>query len=169
MTSLPQAVAAQERRLLTTLAAWSAVSTLGGLVLLAGGRRLRAGPGGGRAAVLTGLGRQAIAWGLVDAGIAAVGAGRAGGPEPDDAAAAGRARRMARVTGVNAVLDVGYIAGGALLARRGARRVGAGSGAGDGLGVVVQGAVLLWLDARHARRFLAHSRRWTDEAAPGRA
>lgn len=94
--------------------------------------------------------RQALGWGLVD--LAIVGWGLRGlrrarrdGLTPD--AARARGRRMARVTGVNAVLDVGYVASGVALAVRAPRR------RGDGLGIVVQGLALLWLDVRHASAF----------------
>ncbi|WP_088318261.1 hypothetical protein [Kineosporia sp. R_H_3] len=103
--------------------------------------------------------RQALGWGLVD--LAIVGWGLRGlrrarrtGLTPD--AARARARRMARVTGVNAVLDVGYVASGVALAARAPRR------RGDGLGIAVQGLALLWLDVRHASAF----RRLTS-AVPG--
>ena len=85
-----------------------------------------------------GFGRQTAAWGAVDGIIALVGARRQ---------AAGRttgAARLRRVLLVNAGLDVGYVAAGAVLLRTRWR--------GDGLAVVVQGAFLLWLDAASARR-----------------
>ncbi|MBI4939317.1 MAG: hypothetical protein HY830_01050 [Actinobacteria bacterium] len=94
--------------------------------------------------------RQALGWGLVD--LAIVGWGlrglrraRRSGLTPE--AARARGRRMARGTGVNAVLDVGYVASGVALAARAPRR------RGDGLGIVVQGLALLWLDVRHASAF----------------
>ena len=86
-----------------------------------------------------GFGRQTAAWGAVDGAIALVGARRQ---------AAGRttgAARLRRVLLVNAWLDVGYVAAGAVLARRPRWR-------GDGAAVVVQGAFLLWLDATAAWR-----------------
>jgi hypothetical protein len=45
---------------------------------------------------------------------------------------------------VNAGLDVGYVAGGVAMARRGRP--------GDGLAIAGQGLFLLWLDLRHAGR-----------------
>ena len=92
-----------------------------------------------------GFGRQTAAWGLVGGAVALVGARRQ---------AAGRttgAARLRRVLLVNAGLDVGYLAAGALLLRRASLR-------GDGAAVLVQGAFLLWLDATAARR-LGHGGR----------
>ena len=51
------------------------------------------------------------------------------------------------------MLDVGYIAGGIALTRwKNPERPYA---AADGAAVIVQGAFLLWLDARHSRTFHA--------------
>lgn len=101
-----------------------------------------------------GFARQAIGWGAVDLAIAAWGRARSRTVARDglDAAAAlARARRMSRITGVNALADVGYVASGLALASRPGRR-------GDGVGVVVQGLALLVLDVRHATAFRRLSR-----------
>jgi hypothetical protein len=135
---------------------------LGGLVVLALGsigagvaarRAVRArGATGPFADVVTGVARQAVGWGLVDLAIAGWGVRgllRARGERSgeDDEAAAARARRLARITGANAVADVGYVVAGAVLAARSpARR-------GDGLGIAVQGLALLRLDVTHAWAF----------------
>jgi hypothetical protein len=68
---------------------------------------------------------------------------------------------MAALTSGNAVLEVGYVASGVRLMREPARR-------GDGLGIVVQSAFLLWLDARHAVRFAALARTDRSADAPDR-
>ena len=86
-----------------------------------------------------GFGRQTAAWGAVDGAIALVGARRQ---------AAGRTTapaRLRRVLLVNAGLDVGYVAAGAVLLRVARWR-------GDGAAVLVQGAFLLWLDSTAAHR-----------------
>lgn len=140
-TGLAASVSRQERSLLGELAAGTAVSAVGGAVLWVLGRR------SGRDD-LTRFGRQSLAWAAVDAAI--VGWGRRGlaRPPTDQVEARGRARRMRRLTLLNAVADVGYVAVGAAFARGARRR-------GDGLAVVVQGLFLLWLDTRHTRRFRA--------------
>jgi hypothetical protein len=127
--------AAVESRLMTQLAAWSAASVAGGAGLWLAGRR--------RHRDLARFGLQQVAWGAVDGAIAAVGFWRAGKRTEDPDAAA-----LRRLLLVNAALDVGYVAGGAVLAVRrpweGAR--------GDGAGIVVQGGFLLVQDVRYARQ-----------------
>jgi hypothetical protein len=159
------AVRREERVLLATLSAWSVISVLGGAVVWwrARGTTSRA----GRAA--SAFGRQTAIWGLVDAVIAvrglrgharassaarsAMAAGSPSGVQSSAQAARRHGRRLAALTGANAVLDVGYAAGGAALAARSARL------RGDGVAVALQGVFLLWLDLRHAVRFLDHVRR----------
>jgi hypothetical protein len=136
-------VAEVERRLLVTLAAWSVWSIgVGGVLWRLGAR--------GAAPGLRSAGRTTVAWGAADAGIVAWGAWR-GRRSRAGADVSARARRMARLTGVNAALDVGYAAGGALLAaspRRG----------GTGLATVVQGLALLYLDTRYCLEFAGIAR-----------
>ena len=86
-----------------------------------------------------GFGRQTATWGAVDGVIALVGARRQAAGRTTDAG------RLRRVLLVNAGLDVGYVAAGAVLLRSERWR-------GDGAAVLVQGAFLLWLDATAARR-----------------
>ncbi len=86
-----------------------------------------------------GFGRQTAAWGAVDGAIALVGALRQAAGHTTAPA------RLRRVLLVNAALDVGYLATGAVLVRRTRWR-------GDGLAVLVQGAFLLALDVTAARR-----------------
>ena len=117
--------------LIRALAAWSVGSiAVGALVLL---RRP-----GTRA---TGFARQSIAWGAVDLAIAGLSLRRRD-PVADEAA---QARSLRRLLLVNAALDVGYVGTGVLLWRAG--RLRGRDSTGDGAGVVLQGAVLLVLDA----------------------
>ena len=132
-------VAEAETQLLVELATGAAVSAVIGGGSWAVGHRV------GRDSIAA-FGRQTLAWAAVDAALAAGGAlaARRRGEVRDSRA---RARLLRRVLLVNAGLDLGYIAGGAVLAlRRPERR-------GDGVAIMVQGRFLLWLDARHARRF----------------
>lgn len=118
------------------LTAWSLAS-------LAVGGGLLACRAGGRA---DGFARQSVAWGAVDLVIAGLGS-RAREPEADEPAAASALRRLLLL---NAALDVGYVAAGALLWRAG--RVRGRDSTGDGVGVMVQGAFLLVLDSVCAAR-----------------
>lgn len=113
---------ATPRGLMTTLAAWSATSVVGGAALWAAGRT----------DTQRHFGRQTLAWGMVDAAIAAWGASR---PDPD-------VERLRTILLVNCVADVGYLGLGAAAMRRGLR--------GDGAAIVVQGAFLLALDSHYA-------------------
>lgn len=133
---------APEQRLLLELAAWSTWSVAAGGVLWRVGRR-----DGERA--LGDAGRMTLAWGLADAAV--VGWGVARGRRASAADPAARSRRMAVVTGVNALLDVAYVAAGARLAAGRRRR-------GDGAAVAVQGAFLLYLDTRYCLEFAAQAR-----------
>lgn len=117
------------------LVAWGVSSLVGGAVLLGVGASRRS-------RVLTGVGRQAAAWGAVDLVIAGVGSASNRRPVVDAPRAV---RSLYRLLAVNAVLDVGYLAGAALLARRPGRE-------GDALGVAVQALALLVLDTGHAAR-----------------
>jgi hypothetical protein len=135
-------VAEVERRLLVTLAAWSTWSIGLGILVWRLARREEA-------SSLAAAGRTTVAWGAADAAIVGWGAwrGRSGpATEPET-----RARRMALLTGANAVLDVGYVAGGALLVRSPRRR-------GTGAATVVQGLALLYLDNRYCLEFLTIAR-----------
>jgi len=127
--------AAVESRLMSQLAAWSALSIVGGALLWAGQR--------GRNADLARFGAQHVAWGGMDAAIAGIAFWKAGRrtEDPDPAA-------LRRLLLVNAALDVGYIAGGSAIAVAhrwpGAR--------GGRAGIVVQGTFLLVQDLRFARQ-----------------
>jgi hypothetical protein len=114
-----------EQRLVQVLGGWAAASVIVGAALAASPRT-------------RGFGRQTLAWGAVDGAIAYVGARRRAANGPADRA------RLRRVLLVNAALDVGYVAVGAELVRR-------GRWPGDGRAVVVQGLFLLGLDGTAAR------------------
>jgi hypothetical protein len=131
-----------ELRLLLSLGAWAVWSTGAGAVLWRLGRR-----DGERA--LGDAGRMTVAWGLVDGAVAAWGARRLRRPWSADGPA--QARRMALLTGANALLDVGYVVAGARLAQRPRRR-------GDGTAVAVQGLFLLYLDTRYCLEFALQAR-----------
>lgn len=144
-------------RLAKVLGGWSALSIVTGVgCALVGWRRSNP--------VLSGLGRQSVAWGAVDGAIAAFGARHAGEDRTGAAAdPVARARRLQKVLAVNAALDVGYLALGTRLARRRPKRSD-GTGLrtrdtrGDGLAVLGQGAFLLALDTAYARRMGALAR-----------
>lgn len=132
----------QEARLSAQIRAWAAAS------VLAGGALGLAGALGGDP-WLRAFGGQNAAWGLVDAGIAAVADRRrvaklAAGADPR------RERRwLRRLLLLNAGLDVGYLLVGlAWLGRPG--RPGR-SAAGHGAAIVLQGGFLLVFDLAHAR------------------
>lgn len=114
-----------ERRLTAVLAGWAAFS-------VAAGGALAARP------ATRGFGRQTLAWGAVDAAIAAVGTRRRATRGPTDP------RRLRRVLLLNAGLDVGYLAAGAYVLRR-------TRWPGDGAAMLVQGGFLLLLDTAAAR------------------
>lgn len=135
---------AEQRRLVTLLAAEGVGSAAAGALLW---RRTR------RRSVWRGVARQSVAWGAVNTAIAGWGAYRRGGrlaaladPLAPDVVAAER-RALRRLLIGNAALDVGYVALGTAraVARTGAAR-------GDGLAVVAQGLFLLGLDSAFARR-----------------
>ncbi|GMA33293.1 DUF6992 family protein [Litorihabitans aurantiacus] len=137
--TLADRVADQELRLLRGLTSGAIASGVVGAAALAVGL-----VPGRRAAFA--FGRQTLAWAAVDGVIAAL--GRRGSSRPEnDGDARDRARRMRTITAVNAVADVGYVAGGLALARwKPSLRA-------DGVAVVIQGAFLLVLDTWHARAF----------------
>jgi len=127
------------RRLLT----WSLGSVLVGLVLVLVGD-----------AWWRGVGIQALVWGAIDGAIAIGGilsarrgAARGAGVPGADAREAAKLRRLLLVNGG---LDVLYIAAGLVLA--GPIAAGDPFLAGNGWGVVLQGAFLLVFDVAHAQR-----------------
>jgi hypothetical protein len=142
-----------EQELTTALAAWAVASVVKGLALGAIARR-------GDHEVMAGFARQMVGWGLVDGAIAGVGLwrSRARRDEPVDTLREDAEQaRLHRLLVLNSALDVGYVLAGAGLAvgaERASRppRYSAGAARGDGLGIVVQGAFLLGLDAVFAAR-----------------
>jgi hypothetical protein len=131
-----------EQRLLLSLAAWSTWSAGVGIPLWRVGRRE-----GER--TLGDAGRMTVAWALGNAAVAGWGAWRLG--RSVGAAPATRARRLALLTGGNALLDVAYVAVGVGLAMHPRRR-------GDGVAVAVQGVFLTYLDTRYCLEFAAQAR-----------
>ena len=136
-----------ENTLTTALLAWSATSVAVGTIMALVGRKAQNDD-------LVGFGRQTAAWGAVDALIAGAGvlSRRRRAPLCDEEAAK-KAGSLRTLLLVNAVADVGYMAGGLLLIARGEggqRKLR--MGAGDGAAVVVQGAFLLVLDLTQAQR-----------------
>ena len=113
-----------EQHLTRVLGGWAAASVAVGAALSVSPRT-------------RGFGRQTVAWGAIDGAIAAVGARNRSRRGPTDPV------RLRRVLLVNAALDVGYVAVGAVLTRRERWR-------GDGAAVVVQGTFLLALDTAAA-------------------
>jgi hypothetical protein len=135
------AVRAFARMVSLRLMLWSVLSMAGGALLWRRGTPF-----------WRGFGIQALAWGAIDALIAAAGlAGQRPSHDPSPAYDAPReARKLRRLLWFNAALDVGYMAGGAWLART----KGSANPAwrGHGWGIVLQGAFLFWFDLYHALR-----------------
>ena len=121
---------------------WSIGSILVGLLMRYGGKFGK------------NLGNQFITWGLIDAAIA-VGGQMAKRNRIDHMDNPGRpeikakeASNLSRLLWLNAGLDVLYIIVGYLWAKR---DKGDGAARGNGLGVIIQGAFLLFFDIFHAR------------------
>lgn len=125
-----------QRTIIQRLLQWSLFSLITGVLMLFGSGFWRA------------VGRQFIAWALVNMGIAYVGR-RMGEerltalPDPHDSQTVREeTNSLRRLLEVNALLDVLYMAGGRILIRRGER--------GTGVGILVQGAFLFIFDLIHA-------------------
>lgn len=139
-----------EQRLLSSLAVWSTGSVAVGAAAWAHGRHHQQ-------PAVRAIGRQFVAWGAVDGAIAAAGWCRGHDGEPPDPQ---RAARLRRTLQVNQRLDLGYLALGAalvLLRRRLGQlpRYSEAQSLGDGIGILVQGGFLYWLDSTYARRLEA--------------
>ena len=135
-----------ERAHLVRLLVWGVGSVVAGgailVALLAVGRRRAAGGAVRASPLVTHFAVQTAAWGAIDLALAAL-AWRGLAMRDADAAL-----RLDRMLWLNVGLDVGYVAVGVTLALTGwllGRRLGA---VGAGVGVVVQGAALLVLDAK---------------------
>lgn len=130
------------RAITRRLLAWSVVSVVAGVTLLFFGP------------LWQGVGLEAIAWGVIDAGIALVGGWvarrrRAGLADPVAPEALAReARSLRRILLINTGLDMLYVAGGVALALT----LGVDSlfWRGNGWGIVVQGGFLFFFDLLHA-------------------
>ena len=137
-----------ERRLGVALAVWGAGSTaVGGLLSWRGkSRAMRA------------FGRQTAGWGFIDGLIAAVAHvrnnNRTEPPGEEDAI------KLRRALLINALLDVGHVAGGVVLLTQSNRlanvvrwpsNYSAEELRGDGLAVVIQGGFLLAIDSAALR------------------
>ncbi len=140
-TDIWQFQAALSRRLL----AWSGLS-----VGLGSALALLADP------VWRGFGTQCAGWGLIDAVIAGLGLRqthqKVAQPNAHEPGQQSEARtKLRRILWINTGLDIGYVAGGIVLAATKGRR---GSNhrfwRGSGWGIVVQGGFLLIFDLIHA-------------------
>ena len=154
MTSSPAAEA--EHWHLRNLAVWSAGSIAAGVSVWAVGRARQH-----RAAAA--FGKQNVMWGAVDGAIVAIAKLR--GPRPEDPA---RSSRLRRVLLINAALDVGYVAAGAVAMTapsaliRPPRYLPADA-RGDGAAIILQGGFLLVADLAAAGRLASAERAATGD------
>jgi hypothetical protein len=125
------------------LLTWSGVSIVLGILAQASKNQ-----------VVRQAGLQSIVWGAIDGMIALLGRWDAARKQAAQADITQQARRFRIIVVINALLDIGYVAGGIVLIR-GAR--GRAERAGAGVGVVLQGSFLLFFDT--ALSFL--SEHWT--------
>lgn len=124
---------------------WQAQALEGLLVWGAGSTVVGAGLARANSVVTRHIGLQAAGWGLIDLLLAVNGrrgarrqAGGSGTAEIHAAAA-----RFRTIVAVNTLLDVGYVLGGARLARAAGKRL---DRQGMGVGIMLQGAFLLGYD-----------------------
>jgi len=130
-----------QRRIGLQLLVWSAVSTVGGALLLFAPPFWR------------GVGVQALVWGAVDAAIALFGLvslrRKKRRPDADSPETHAReTRRLRRLLLVNAGLDVLYVIGGGVVLNS----FTTDFARGNGVGIIVQGAFLLLFDLFYALR-----------------
>ena len=137
-----------QERALGGLLAWGAGSAVVGVGLLRT-----------QSIVVRHAGQQALAWGLIDLLLALNGrrSARRQAAVAGTAATISAAIRFRMILVVNAALDVGYVAGGAGLARRSLQHP---ERRGTGLGIALQGLFLLIYDLLLLRGLA----RWTREA-----
>ena len=128
-----------QRRISRHLLLWSALSLVGGTLLLLGPPFWR------------GVGVQALVWGLIDAAIALFGLlslqrkqRRPGADEPETLER--EARRLHRLLLINAGLDVLYVIAGIVVLSS----FTTDFARGNGVGIIVQGGFLLLFDAFYA-------------------
>lgn len=136
-----------EGTLTKTLVSWSVTSiALGTSIALAGHKFEKK--------ELTDFGRQTAAWGGVDLAIAGAGllVQRRRGKLSEEQIQR-QIRNLRRLLVINAVADVGYVAGGmAILKRSMQKKSSFRMGPGDGYAIVIQGAFLFVLDVSQAKR-----------------
>lgn len=101
------------------------------------------------------IGLQALGWGAVDALLAANGLRDTKRAEARGEAPGPSARRDRAILAVNTGLDIGYILGGWMLTMHAGRR---SDRVGAGIGIMIQGAVLLLLDALLTMLFSRYTR-----------
>jgi hypothetical protein len=131
-----------QRRLVTILLGWAVASIVAGLAL---SRR--------EESISRGIGEQFAGWGAVNAAIAIFGGFRAERnrrlPEADAALTqAIERRKLSRLLWLNTGLDVFYILGGVLAARK--RGATDARWRGRGLGIIIQGGFLFFFDLINA-------------------
>lgn len=124
-----------QQKLTGRLLLWSGASIAGGVALKTQQEPHRA------------FGEQCIAWGAVDGAIALVGRRLA----RERAESAILARNLRRLLWLNTALDIGYIAFGAHLLRRGQAQDNLRR-QGQGAGIILQGTFLFLFDLHHARQ-----------------
>lgn len=136
------------------LALWSGFSIGSALIitLLRNYRRDRH-PPDSEAPIWSGLASQFVGWGAIDLGIAWIGLNssrkRAADPAAHNIAGQHEARaHLRKILWINTGLDIGYVAGGALLSRTKGQHNHFWRGAG--WGIVLQGGFLLIFDLIHA-------------------
>ena len=142
-----QQLVSVEKTLTKALVAWSVASISIGLPLALIGRKMDSTP-------VSQFGRQNAVWGAVDAAIAGVGlmTRRKRGALSDDQAKR-ELRKLRNLLVINAVADLGYIAGGVAIVARSRRGMSSlRMGAGDGAAIGIQGTFLLVLDVSQAMR-----------------
>jgi hypothetical protein len=124
-----------QERMLGGLLAWGAANTVAG-----------AGMARSRSIAVRRAGQQACIWGLIDLVLAVNGrrGARRQAITADATATSAAAARFRMILAVNGLLDIGYVAGGAGLAIRAARRP---DQRGTGLGIALQGLFLLVYDS----------------------
>jgi hypothetical protein len=136
-----------EGTLTKTLVSWSVASIALGTSIALTGRKFEKKD-------LTEFGRQTAAWGGVDLVIAGAGylAQRRRGALSEEQTQR-QIRNLRRLLVINAVADVGYVAGGMAILKRSIQKKSAfRMGSGDGYAIVIQGAFLFVLDVSQAKR-----------------
>jgi hypothetical protein len=136
-----------EGTLTKTLVSWSVASiALGTSIALSGNKFEKKN--------VTEFGRQTAAWGGVDLVIAGAGylAQRRRGTLTEEQTQR-QIRNLHRLLVINAVADVGYVAGGMTILKRSLQKKSSfRMGPGDGYAIVIQGVFLFVLDVSQAKR-----------------